>query len=540
MTLLSDRPLAMLWGVLLTGWIALTSVESLGTVKETGRIFHRVGTDDPSTLDPHKMAFPGEQLVVLDLFMGLTTPDMRGRPMAGSAESWTVSADGRTYTFRLRPNLLWSDGTALTATDFVWSFRRMLDPSTGYPFASRLYPIRGAREIAGGRAAIDTLAVAAVDARTLRIELVAPTPYFLDVIAAAAMPAPRHVIEKHGNAWLRPEHFVSNGPFVLEAWRPNAFVRLKRNARFWGAAKLRLDGVVHYPFNNPTTMVRRFQAGEIDLVMVVPPERADPRKNEFGPALKVGRGISNEVVVFNTRSGPTSDVRVRRALSMLIERDAIARGIIGVPEVGAYSYVPPGVLNYVEPARPDFAAWSAERRIAEAQRLLGAAGYGSQRPLSLRLGFPNTELNRKVGVAIGAMWGRAGVRVELQQKETKTLVTEVGRGDFDAARFVWLAAFSDPYSYLERLHGSGSGVGINTSGYANPRFDERLAAAAREVDLSRRASILREAEALALADQPVAPVYYLVGRRLVSSRVEGFSDNPRGLYPTWLMSVQPR
>lgn len=525
--------------LLLVGLLAVAP-EPARSADETGRIFHRVGTDDPSTLDPHKMAFPGEQLVVLDLFMGLTTPDMRGRPIAGSAESWTVSSDGLLYTFRLRSDLRWSDGTPLTAEDFVWSFRRMLDPATGYPFASRLYPIRGAREIATARAAPATLGVRAVDARTLRIELVAPTPYFLDVIAAAAMPAPRHVIEKHGNAWLRPEHFVSNGPFVLEAWRPNAFVRLRRNPRFWGATQVRLEGVVHYPFNNPTTMVRRFQAGELDLVMVVPPERADPRKNEFGAALKVGRGISNEVVVFNTRSGPTADVRVRRALSMLIERDAIARGIIGVPEVGAYSYVPPGVSNYAASARPDFAAWSSERRVAEARRLLGEAGYGPARPLALRLGFPNTELNRKVGVAIGAMWGRAGVRVELQQKETKTLVTEVGRGDFDAARFVWLAAFSDPYSYLERLLGSGSGVGINTSGYANPRFDERLTAAAREVDLARRATILREAEAIALADQPVAPVYYLVGRRLVSARVEGFSDNPRGLYPTWLMSVRPR
>ncbi|MFZ9708607.1 MAG: peptide ABC transporter substrate-binding protein [Steroidobacteraceae bacterium] len=524
----------------LLGVLAGTGTSPVLAAPLTDRVFHRVGTDDPSTLDPHRMAFPGEQLVVLDLFMGLTTPDMRGRPMAGSAESWTVSPDGKVYQFRLREGLAWSDGRALSGEDFVWSFRRMLDPKTGYPFASRLYPVRGARDVAAGRAPIESLGVSAPDARTVRIELEGPTPYFLDVIAAAAMPVPRHVIEKHGNAWLRPENFVGNGPFVLAEWRPNAFVRLSRNPRFWGSSRVRLDGVVHYPFNNPMTMVRRFQAGELDLVMVVPPERADPRNNEFGRALKVGRGISSEVIVFNTRSGPTADVRVRRALSMLIEREAIARGVIGFPGVEAYSYVPPGVLNYESAARADFAAWPAERRVAEARRLLAAAGFNASRPLTLRLGFPTTELNRKVAVAVAAMWSRIGVKVDLQQKETKSLVAEVGRGDFDAVRFVWLAAFSDPYSYLERMLSSGSGVGINASGYANARFDERLLAASREVDVKRRSAILREAETLALADQPVAPIYYLVGRRLVSSRVEGFVDNPRGLYPTWLMSVRTR
>ena len=157
----------------------------------------------------------------------------------------------------------------------------------------------------------------------------------------------------------------------------------------------------------------------------------------------------------------------------------------------------------------------------------------------MRLGFPSTDLNRKVAVAIGAMWGRAGVKVDLQQKETKALVSEVGVGNFDAARFVWTAAASDPYAYLERLLSSGSTVGVNTSGYRNPAFDAKLAAASREVDIGRRAAILREAEAIALADQPVAPIYYGVGRRLVSERVRGFKDNPRGVYLSWLMSVTP-
>lgn len=504
------------------------------------RIFHRVGTDDPATIDPHKVSLPGEQLVVLDLFMSLTTPGMTGRPIAGSAESWTLSADGRTYDFRLRRNLKWSDGRGMTSEDWVYSFRRMLDPATAFPLASRLFPIRNARAVAMGKMPVSALGVSAPDDRTVRIELENPTPYFIDVIAAAAMPVPRHVIDKHGNNWLRPENFVSNGPFVLQEWRPNAYVRARANPHFWGADNLKLDGVVHYPLGNPGTLVRRFNAGELDLVMVVPPERTEELRSQHGESLRLGRGIANEVIVFNTRSGPTQDLRVRRALAMAIEREVIARNVIGFPGVEAYSIVPPGVLNYERSAELDYARWSSEKRLAEARRLLAEAGFGPGKPLQLRLGFPSTDLNRKVAVAVAAMWSRVGVRAELQQKETKALVSDVGVGNFDAARFVWLASFSDPYAYLERMLSVGSAVGMNTSGYRNPRFDALLARAAQEVDVVKRANILREAEAMVLADQPVAPVYFLVGRRLVSKRVSGFADNPRGLYPTWLMSVTPR
>lgn len=511
-----------------------------GVSSAAERIFHRVGTDDPATIDPHKVALPGEQLVVLDLFMGLTTPAMTGRPMAGSAESWTTSADGRSYDFKLRSNLRWSDGRRLTAEDWVYSFRRMLDPATAYPLASRLFPIRNARAVAAGDMPVTALGVSAPDPRTVRIELENPTPYFTDVIAVAAMPVPRHVLERHGNEWLRPENFVSNGPFVLQEWRPNAYVRARANPNFWGASDLKLQGVVHYPLGNPGTLIRRFNAGELDLVMVVPPERTEELRKQHGEAVRLGRGIANEVIVFNTRSGPTADLRVRRALAMAIDREVIARNVIGFPGVGAYSIVPPGVLNYGPGAEPDYAQWSPERRLTEARRLLAEAGFGPAKPLRIRFGFPSTDLNRKVALAVAAMWSRVGVRADLQQKETKALVADVGVGNFDAARFVWLASFSDPYAYLERMLSTGSAVGVNTSGYRNPQFDRLLMQAAQEVDIARRADLLRRAEAMVLADQPVAPVYFLVGRRLVAKRVSGFADNPRGLYPTWLMSVTPR
>jgi oligopeptide transport system substrate-binding protein len=526
------------------GCVALLSLAALAcclpVAAAAERVLHRTGTDDPSTLDPHRFAFPGEQVVIVDLFMGLTTPDPRGRPAPGMAESWTVSPDGRRYVFRLRPNLRWSDGVPLTAGDFVWSLRRALDPKTAFAFASRLYPILHARDIAIGRRPTSDLGVSAPDARTVVIDLEGPTPYFIDLVATTGMPAPRHVIEKHGAAWIRPANFVSNGPFVLERWIPNSFVRLKRNPNFYAADKVRLDAVVHYPGDNPVTNVRRFQSGNLDLIMVVPPERQQWAREQFGSALKLGRGISNEVLVFNTQRGPTADVRVRRALSMAIDRVSIARNVVGMAGVEAWGYVPPGVLNYERGAKPDFAAWPLERRFAEAKALLAQAGYGPQRPLRLRLSFPGSELNRKVSVALMTDWRRIGVQADLAQKETRSLVADVASGDFDAARFVWLAGFSDPYSFLERMLSTGSTVAMNASRYRNPAYDDLLQRAGQEVDLVRREALLRQAEGVALADQPVAPIYYLVGRRLVSPRVSGFVENPRGLYLSWYLSVTPK
>ncbi len=348
------------------------------------------------------------------------------------------------------------------------------------------------------------------------------------------------MIEKHGSAWIRPRNFVSNGPFILERWVPNAYLRLRRNPHFFAQERVRLDAVHHYPVENPVTMVRRFQSGNMDLLLVLPPERVDWARREFGDAVRVGRSTATEVLVFNTRRRPTADVRVRRALSMLIDREAIAKNVIGYPGVEGWGYVPPGVMNYGEGARPDFAAWTQPERIAAARRLLAEAGYGAASPLKIRISFPSTELNRKVAVTIATMWRQVGLVPELAQKETKSLVADVARGNFDTARFVWLAGFSDPYAFLERLLSTGSAVGVNASGYANPRYDALLDRAAHEVDLGKRASTLREAEALALADQPVAPIHYLVGRRLVAPRVEGFVDNPRGLYLSWYMTVPPR
>ncbi len=503
-------------------------------------VVHRAGTDDATTLDPHKVGYPGETTIMSDLFVGLTTLDVYAKPIPGAAQSWTVSADGRTWTFRMRSGQRWSDGTPLTARDFEYSLRRALAPATAFPYAGRLYMIRNARAVNGGSLAPTQLGVRAVDAGTLIIELDNPAPYLPEVLASFAMPVPQSVVEKYGDAWTRPPTLVNNGPFSLAEWRPNAYIRLKRNPQFYDAANVPADEVMHYPVTAATTAMRRYAAGEIDFVLTFPPDQMQRAREEFGSQVKVDQGLGIEVLAFNTRSGVTRDPRVRRALSLALDREALARNVLGDPRLAAYSYVAPGAANYPVKVRADFAGWAPARRRDEALRLLREAGFGPERPLTLRLAFPANDINRRVAVVLDAMWRSVGVRAELVAKEQRALSADIARGDFDAVRALWLAGHSDALAFLERLDGAAAGTTMNQSGYSSARYDSLLARAQAEPDIAKRATLLREAEALALADQPVAPIFFFVGRRLVSPKLRGWEHNARGIHVSRWMSVPSR
>ncbi|NBO74586.1 MAG: peptide ABC transporter substrate-binding protein, partial [Gammaproteobacteria bacterium] len=233
-------------------------------------VVRRSSTGEPQTLDPQLWTYGQDGNLAQDLFQGLTTLDSRANVVPGQAESWTVSTDGRRYTFRLRPNLEWSDGKTLTSADFLWSLRRIFDPKTVSPAVALLYVIRNGKAVNQGRLPVTALGVAAPDPRTLVIELEHPAPYLLDLLVHRAFPVPRHVVEKYGRQWTRPEHIVSNGAFVFGEWRPGSHVRLLRNPRFHEAASVRLDAIHHVPIEDPKNAVVRYRAGELDVVVTLP------------------------------------------------------------------------------------------------------------------------------------------------------------------------------------------------------------------------------------------------------------------------------
>jgi len=499
------------------------------------RVLRRSGTEDPATLDPQRAAYPGEFNILSDLFVGLLTLDAAAKPIPGCAESWTVSDDGLAYTFKLRPGLEWSDGKALGAEDFAWSLRRALDPTTAFPFAARLYAIRNARAVNAGSVAVAKLGVRAIDQRTLRLELEHPAPYILEVLASYSSPAPRHVIEARPDDWVRPGSMVSNGAFVLAEWVPNSHVRLERNPRFYDAANVALDAVVHVHTDDANNALRRFRAGELDVVLVVPPDQLDWARENLPGELRLSPGFGIEHIAFNIRRPPFDDVRVRRALSMAIDREALVRHITRAGEQPAYGLVPPAASHYGMNARADFADLPQAERVRRARALLAEAGYGPGQPLRFTLSYPSGDVNKRVSVALAAMWQAIGVQAQLSGSELRALLGEVGRGEFDAVRFRWLSGTTDPVSFLERLE-SASGA-MNQSGYANERFDALLRRAEGTADIPARARLLAEAEAMALADHPIAPLHFYAGRRLVSGRVSGWMENPRGIHLSRWLSV---
>jgi oligopeptide transport system substrate-binding protein len=493
--------------------------------------FHLGNSTEPGTLDPQKSTGVYEDSIISELLVGLTQDDAHGRAEPGMAERWSVSPDGLTWTFHLRP-ALWSDGVPVTAADFVYALRRTVDPRSVSEFASLLYVIRNARPIVEGKAAVDTLGVREVDPRTLEITLEHPAPYLPELLKHhSAYPLPRHVVERWGAGWTKPGRYVSNGPFVLAEWRLGDFVRLVRNPRYWDSRSVCLDQVFYYPTSDSVAAERRVLRGELDANTDIQSNRiAHLRENpRAAPYVRTHTYLGTAYIAFN--SGPKSrnpalrDPRVRRALSLAIDRDFITRKLLRGGQAPAYGFTPPGVANYpVQGVRVAWADWPLSRRQAEARRLLAEAGYGAGgRRLKLELKHRNTPDPMLLAPAIQADWRAVGVDVQLAQQETQIAYQDYRLRNFDAADAAWIADYNDPLTFLY-IHRSDTGS-QNYGDYANPAFDALLDAADREPDAGRRAALLARAEAMMLADAPVAPVFFYVSKNLVSPRFSGWTDN---------------
>ncbi len=493
-----------------------------------GQILHRSGTGDPATLDPHRFVDPWEATIVMDMFIGLTTLAPDGSVLPGSAESWEVSEDGLTYVFKLRPGLQWSDGTPLTAEDFAYSFRRIVDPATASPFAARYFLVENGREIQLGEKQPGKLGVRVLDPRHLEIRLVQPSPFFTELIVHRGLPAPRHAIDKHGDSWIRPENMVSNGPFTLSEWIPNGHVAVNKNPRFYGADQVRLAGVWHHNGEDTNRALRQFRAGELDVVVSVPIGQLEWMKQNLPEELHMVPAFGLQHYVFNLSRPPLDDRRVRLALAMAINREILVERVLGSSgESPAYGLVPSQARYYEDHAVAEFASWPYRQRLERAKALLAEAGFNAANPLQVELSYNTHELHKRVAVAVASMWKSIGVTTTLNNMEAKVLLANMRQGDFDIGRYLWLAETSDGFSFLERIH-TDAGL-LNQARYSNPRFDGILDEIMVTVDLKRRAALLKQAEAIALADMPIVPLYYYAGRRLIARHVGGWVDNPRGI-----------
>ena len=461
------------------------------------------------SLDPAQVSAQVDGRVVTSLFEGLMRYNSQGRAEPGVSLEPSVSPDGLTYTFPFRDTARWSNGEPVTSRDFMLSWNRFLRPATAADYASIFYCIKNAEAYNTGTITdFNEVGVKAPDDRTLVVTLENPVPYFKDLIAFMAF-CPIHVptFEKLGATYFKPGQLVGNGPYQLKEWRLNDRIRLERNPTYWDAANVKMASVDVLPIDNPSTAVNLFLTGGSDLMMdkgLIPNALADELRKK--PYFHHKPFLATWFIRFNAKRKPYDDPRVRKALTLVLDRDRIVNAVTRLGEVPAFTITPPGTGdNYQPPAglRPD---------IAEAKRLLAAAGFPDGR------GFPVLSFlypskfpsDRGIAVELQSMWQRhLGITVALTSEEYKTYLDSQKKVDYDVCRSSWVGDYNDPNTFLDMFLTTS---GNNRTGWSSAAYDALIALAAAEADATKRYAILKQAETQLIETECViAPVYHYVG-----------------------------
>jgi oligopeptide transport system substrate-binding protein len=516
--------------------VATVALTSFAAAQVT---YHRGNDAEPETLDVHKTSTVGESHVMRDLYEGLVIKNAKGEVIPGVAEKWETSDDGKLFRFTLREGAKWSNGDPVKASDFVFAYRRIMNPETGAKYANVLYPILNAEKVNKGNGKAEDLGVKAVDDRTLEVRLERPTPYFIELLThQTGLPVHPASVEKHGKDYVKPGNLVSNGAYMLTEFVPNSHIKVVKNPHFWDAKNVQIEQVMFYPVSDLAAAVRRFQAGELHSTPDVPADQIKSLKERFGNQVVLGPYLGVYALPVNTSKAPLNDVRVRKALSMVIDREFIAEQIWGQTMQPAYSFVPPGIGNYGEPAMADYKSMSPIDREEKAKALLKEAGFGpGLKPLKVEMRYNTTDNNRNTVIAVADQWKALGVETSFINTDAKTHFAHLrDGGDFDVARYGWIGDYSDPQNFLFLLESDNKG--FNYGKWNNPEYDSLMKQAAAETDLKKRADILKKAEAIFMREEPWIPVMHYGTKNLISPKLTGFHQNIAGVYPSRFLQLK--
>ena len=477
--------------------------------------------NEPGDLDPARVTLPDEFGILRALLEGLLLPgENGGDPRPGAANRYEVSADGLTYTFKLRPDAHWSDGAPVTSAHFIDAYRRLLTPATAAPKAAVFYPVRNAREfVRGAITDFSAVGLKAPDSRTLVVTLEQPTPRFPHYVASGPwLPVRTDVVEKHGRTWTRPEHFVGNGPFTLAEWRPDQRIVAKKNPRWHGAAGVKLAELHFIRLDSGDSEDRAYRAGQIDVTMAVPTSKLEVYARERPTELHRQPMIETRYVAFNCTRPALHDPRVRRALALAIDRAVIVERVLRGGQPVAETFVPAALAG--NQGTPTEAFRFAPE---EARRLLAEAGFPGGRE------FPRLEVTAwstsqvPVLEAIQAGWKtELGIDVALATREARVHLSALATGDYDVG---FVTAIPDVADAAQVLGDFVSGAPENYPQWRDPDFDAAVARATTLADPAARASALRDAETLLLRRAPLAPIYFNAKIWLMSPRVHGWEED---------------
>ena len=480
-----------------------------------------------SSLDPQLATGQPEHMVFHAIFEGLVAPgvDDPDANAPGIASHWETK-DYIHWTFHLRPEAKWSDGTPLTAHDFVWSYERMLSPDLIAQYNSMLFPLKNAEAFSKGEIKdFSQVGVKAKDDHTLELTLVGPMSYVLGMMKHYAwFPVPRHVIEKFGSKtdreskWTRAGNLVGNGPFRLKEWRFTHSITVERNPHYWDAATVKLNEILFLPIKSDATEERAFRDGQLHVTMTVPlpkiPEYKDTRRDVFfsDPAL---------IVYFyrvNTTLPALKDKRVRRALALAIDRDSLIKNVLRGDQKPAAGYTPyPKSMGYEAPEVLKF-------DVEEARRLLAEAGFPEGKDFPRFDILINTsEGHRTIAEAIQEMWRKhLGIPVGIHNQDWQVYLESQRTMQYSVCRAGWVADYPDPYTFLSIWK---TGDGNNETGWSSPEYDELLKKSTLEGEPAVRMGHLKGAETILLDELPIIPVYWYVHSYLRAPEVKNWKSS---------------
>ncbi|HEU5079416.1 MAG TPA: peptide ABC transporter substrate-binding protein [Opitutaceae bacterium] len=473
------------------------------------QILHRgIGPEIPD-LDPQLAVGASDYNVLIALFEGLVTEDpVDLHPVPGVAEKWEPSPDGLRYTFHLRENAKWSNGEPVTAQDFVRSYERMLSPSLAADNAYMLYVFQNAEAFHKGTLKdFAEVGVHAIDSHTLRLTLEHPAPYLLPMLTQMAfMPVHLPTIEKfgpaaqRGNAWARPGRMVSNGAFQLTEWKTGQKIVVTKSPTYWDAATVKLTEIDFYPYESRDAEERAFRAGQLHLTEALPSGKVETYRRNEPALLRIDPYLATEFYRINITRPFLNDRRVRRAMSLAIDRKALAENILRGGQKPAFSLTPPNTAGYTATAGTEYNPKAARALLAE-------AGYpGGKGAPAIEVLINQLESHRAVGEAVQEMWRKElGLQVKLVAQENKMLLTARTAGDYQVLRSIWSGDFIDPLSFLGIFTSTS---GNNYTSWANRTYDQLVFEAARVAEPSARNTLLAKAEALLLDEAPIIPLYH--------------------------------
>lgn len=503
-----------------------TGESNVAAGNKTGFLHYGNGAE-PQGLDPHVVTGVPESHIVRALFEGLAVKNpitLESEP--GVAERWAISEDGRVYTFYINPEAKWSNGEAMTASDYVWSWNRALHPDTGSLYAYMLYPIVNS-EAYSKREITDfgKVGVKALDDLTLQVTLNEPTPYFLQLMDHYSTFAVHpETLLKHGKMtdrytpWTRVGNMVSNGPFTLEEWSLNRRIIVEKSDHYWDRDNVSLNGVYFYPTENLVSEERMFRAEQLHFTQTVPLDKIPAyRERENSPYVQAPY-LGTYYYLINTDRPPVDDARVRKALTFALDRDKLTNTVLQNTAIPAYSITPPNTLGYYPPKLFEY-------DIEEARRLLAEAGYpnGEGWP-GLEIVYNTQEAHRKVAVAIQQMWKEAlNIDITISNQEWKVYLNTISQRQFQVARRGWIGDYVDANNFLDLFLTDG---GNNNTGYSDPVFDDIiLNRAPKAKSREERYQLFYEAETMLLEEMPFIPIYTYTSKHLVHPSVEGIYPN---------------